>query len=204
MLHPSFLGGGRVCFHKFSPSIYLTLPVFTSICLHWKSHQKYYFSLDAFPGGVSQKKKKRLRILLKRFRAINALQTLFKCSLTPTLSFVKFLIATILCSQMFYYSLLATECKLISSEYSILDMLRLREHASLNLFPPKNLHLFIFRRFRWDLSEFIHLWQVVSCACYICLQQKITFPGTNQDLINLSHPPTVWSDSCLIHPRQEG
>lgn len=43
---------------------------------------------------------------------------------------------------MFYYSLLATECKLISSKYATLDMLCLREHtyrAYPEIFSPKKI-----------------------------------------------------------------
>lgn len=84
------------------------LPQFTSLCLYLPqfAFTENLTKNTTFPWilflETCHKKKKRLRILLKRFHAINALQTLFKCSLTPRLSFVKFLIATILCSQLFY------------------------------------------------------------------------------------------------------
>lgn len=44
---------------------------------------------------------------------------------------------------MFYYSLLAMECKLISAKYATLDMLCLREHTSWNLFPQK-IYIYLF------------------------------------------------------------
>lgn len=72
-------------------SIYFLPICIYSICLHWKSYQKYYFSQDTFSADMSQKKKG-LRILLKYFLAFNTVQTLFKCSLTPILSSVKFLL----------------------------------------------------------------------------------------------------------------